>query len=341
MKVKQTTADIRLEDYYGSKKDWNLSDERIAEFRDRFLGIDYPKNIAINLGEYECSHRCRMCPQSSHPFTGTGRMITARTFELILDKIDPSRGVGIEISAYGETFLHPNATDLIITAKRRLPNSQITVATNGRFLESSIARRLLEAQIDAIQVSLNAGTTDSYRWFCQSDDYPLVVSNLETLATLKREIGTKTKLITHIIEVSQLQHEFIDFILRWREKVDNVYIRGYGNWGGMVDHNGLQGLHPIPSRRYPCVSLFYSMSVLSNASVHKCFLHCVPGADHHGQVGDLTHQTIGEIWQGSKLTEFRQMHYQGQYDVAPFCGPCISWAFFPNIWYSESSGNFS
>lgn len=321
-----------LSRHYSCIKEPKLSSERLERFRRQFLCDDYPLSISLELGEYPCTHRCRMCPQSTVPFQGQGRFMDKVTMEIILDKIDTERPVSLEISAYGETFLHPQAAELIRLARERLPKVSITVATNGLLLNRHLCESLVRGGIDYIQVSLNTGSARSYEWFCGRTEYDKVVANLEDLIELRNQSGSSSKIITHIIEVDELKDEFLPFVQRWDGKADQVYIRGFGNWGGMVDRNGLHGMHTIPEKRYPCVSLFCSLEILSDAEAYKCFLHGVPGAERSGFLGSLKEQTIEEIWKGPEFRFYREMHLEGRFDELPFCRDCRCWALFPDIW---------
>jgi pyruvate-formate lyase-activating enzyme len=324
-----------LSRHYSCIKEPVLSPERMERFRKQFLCDDYPLSISLELGEYPCTHRCRMCPQSTVPFRGSGRFMDRATLETILDRIDPERPISLEISAYGETFLHPQATEFIRIARARLPKASITVATNGLLLNGETSEALVRAGIDCIQVSLNTGSAASYEWFCGRTEYEKVVSNLETLIEERNRWGSASKIITHIIEVEELKDEFLPFVQRWAGNADQIYIRGFGNWGGMVNSNGLHGMHPVPERRYPCVSLFCSLEVLSDGGAYKCFLHGVPGAEDSGCLGSLRDRTIEEIWKGPELRSYREMHLQGRFDEPPFCRQCRCWALFPDIWHGE------
>lgn len=326
-----------LSRHYSCIKEPVLTPERMGKLRRQFTSEEYPYSVSLEIGEYPCTHRCLMCPQSTVPFPSPGRFMEERTLERILDHIDPDRDLSLEVSAMGETLLHPQALHFITKAKRRLPKARMTVATNGLLLDEAAAKTLVEENIDFIQVSLNTGSRRSYEWFCGSREYDTVVANLERLIDLRNRSGSSSKITTHILEIEELRGEFLPFVKRWDGRADHVHIRGYGNWGGMVDRNGLHGLHPVPEKRYPCVSLFCSLEVLSDGRACKCFLHGVPGAEDFGCVGSLLDRSVQEIWKGAEMQRFREMHFQGRFDELHHCKDCRCWSLFPNIW-GEKNG---
>lgn len=309
-----------------------VTPDTIDRFRSQFLSPDYPGSIGIEFGEHGCTHRCRMCPQSTIP-NREDHFITEETYRRVLGQIDPSRRIDLELSSYGETLLHPRAARLASLSRKILPLARITFATNGLLMDEKVSAQLLEAGLDQIQVSLNTGSSESYRWFCGSADYDRVVENLERLIELKKAARARTEIVTHIIGVRELQHEYGSFIGRWQGRVDQVYIRGYGNWGGMVDETGLTSIHPLPGERYPCVSLFGSLEILANGMAYKCYLHGVPGGRERGVVGNALEQDIGAIWRGEAMERARLHHLRGEYDKVDFCRGCIGWGLVPNIWH--------
>lgn len=318
--------------YFSLIKQERVTPETIEKFRSQFIFPDYPTSIGIEFGEHGCTHKCRMCPQFSIP-NRDDQFISEQTYQRILDRIDCSRKVNLELSSYGETLLHPQAVCLASLSRKRLPLAKITFATNGFLMDENVSKQLLEAEIDQIQVSLNTGSRESYRWFCGSDAYDQVVNNLERLIALRNIYRAKTEIVTHIIGVRELQHEYENFISRWKGKVDQVYIRGYGNWGGKVDGNGLTSIHPLPAERYPCVSLFGSLEILANGLAYKCYLHGIPGAQTSGIVGNVLEQDIRTIWTGPEMERIRSYHLRGEYHKIAFCRDCIGWGLVPNIWH--------
>jgi radical SAM protein with 4Fe4S-binding SPASM domain len=290
----------------------NIPHEEKARMSGQFTRMGFPLSVAVSLGEYPCSNRCRMCPQHTTPITEKARM-SEETFTRILDQLDGSPPFNLELSSYGETLDHEQAT-------------------NGIPLDEEKARALLDTGVDVIQVSINAGSRDSYRWLCGTDNYPRVAENLKNLCRICREGGYTTVVNTHIIEIREQRHEFEEFIQDWKDVVFSAEIRAYGNWSGLVDENGCTGLRRSPPERYPCLGLWASLKIVPNGDLYKCFVHSVPTRRNDGRVGSIYDHSIAEAWQGERLNLLRRLHQESRFDELESCRACACWMLLPNLW---------
>ncbi len=308
----------------------NLTPEEKAQQRITHLRLDFPFSYGISLGEFSCMLRCRMCPMHSAPVTKT-RAISTEVFQRACDCLG-ERPVNLEISAYGETFQHPDADALLFTARAACPNADIVVATNGVLLSEDRCKRIVDSGIDHLSFSLDAGSSQSYAWLTGADNYERVCRNLETLVEQRERRGGKhLKITTHIIGVQELAHEFDAFLKRWTGVVDYAYVRQYGNWAGLVDNNGVSPAHRqvIPAERYPCTWLWYSTKIEPNGDVSKCFVHVTGDAN---PLGNIMEQDFTDIWQGPRMQALREAHLRNDIGGLEHCPSCIVWSLFPHFW---------
>lgn len=311
----------------------NLNRKERREQRKLHVRVDFPYPYGISLGEFKCNLRCRMCPMYTIP-PKKERYITDRVMERACKEVG-GRECSIELSAYGETFLHPKADEYLFLVRRSCPDANIVVATNGTLLDHERCEKIIDSGIDHLSFSLDAGSPESYQWLNGSFLYDKVCKNLETLVELRNKRGAKhLKITTHIIGIKELAHEFDSFIKRWSSIVDSAVIRPYGNWAGLVDANAVTPAEEqnIPKERYPCAWLWYATKIEPNGDVSKCFIH-VTGDKN--PLGNIMAQSFESIWKGEKLREIRKMHLNNQYNEIEFCGKCIVWSLFPKFWEKE------
>lgn len=308
----------------------DLTPEEKIEQRRHHMRLDFPYAYGISLGEFDCNRRCRMCPMFRRP-PKINRYISDEVIERAYKEVG-DRNCNVELSAFGETFLHPKADDFLFMARRLCPNAEIVVATNGTLLDRERCERIVDSGIDYLSFSLDAGSAESYRWLCGADDYEAACRNLETLVEVRNKRNGKHLTIgTHIIAIKELAHEFDAFVQRWSGVVDNAVVRNYGNWGGLVDDNGLTPAERqrIPEERYPCAWLWYATKIEPDGDVSKCFIH-VTGDDN--PLGNIMRQDFEEIWRGERIRALREMHCQNRYDEIEFCPTCAVWSLFPAFW---------
>ena len=314
-----------------------LTVEEKAAGRTQYLLEDFPHAYGISLGEWPCNRECRMCPMFGNRASVKPRFITPQIFERACAEVG-DRPISLEISAYGETYQHPKADEFLFIARRMCPKAHITVATNGTLLNEERCVEIAESGVDTLQLSLDAGSPETYEWLTGSSDYDRVTRNLETLVKTRNRLGAKHLTITtHIIGVKELSHEFDTFTKRWGKVADWATVRRYGNWAGMVDNNGITPAESqnIPAERYPCAWLWYATKIEPDGAVSKCFIH-VTGDDN--PLGNIMEQSFESIWRGDRIKMLRELHMEGRHSEIEHCGNCIVWSLFPKFW-ERADGN--
>ena len=316
----------------------HLTKAEKIQARKQHMCLDFPYAFGISLGEFKCNRVCRMCPMFTQP-PSRERFMSENVLDRICHEFG-DRKSQFEISAYGETFLHPQADDFMGSIRRKCPNAYIIIATNGSLLDRERCERIVDSGIDYLSFSLDAGSVESYKWLTQAADYEAVCRNLETLVEVRNRRGAKhLKITTHIIGIQELAHEFDIFVERWSKITDGATVRNYGNWAGMVDDNGVTPAlkQNIPRERYPCAWLWYSTKIEPNGDVSKCFIHVLGEKD---PVGNIMKESFESIWKGARLNRLRQMHCRGEYDKMDYCSNCMVWSLFPKFWGKEKKFGF-
>ncbi len=119
-------------------------------------------------GADPCNHRCVMCPY--HPPDGRvplaqfgGRapgMMTLPRFREVIDDLAALGTRRIDLVGRGEPTLHPSLPALIEHARSR--GLEVVLTTNGSRLDAETARALVDAGLQRMKVSLNAGRRETY-----------------------------------------------------------------------------------------------------------------------------------------------------------------------------------
>ena len=308
----------------------NLTPTEKEEQRAHHIRPEFPHGYSISLGEYKCNRLCRMCPMYVKP-PAVERYITDDVMDRAL-RVLGDRPSNLEISAFGETFLHPKADDYLDQSRKLCPNAFIVVATNGTLLNRERCERIVDSGIDFLSFSLDAGSVESYQWLTGCDDYEAVCRNLETLVEVRNQRGADHLTIgTHIIGIKELSHEFDAFVARWTGLADKPIVRHFGNWAGQIDNNEVTPAEKqvIPDERYPCAWLWFATKIEPNGDVSKCFIH-VTGETN--PLGNIMEQDFEEIWRGERMRRLRRLHCSDRWDELEYCPTCMVWSLFPKFW---------
>lgn len=155
-----------------------------------------PLNAQIGISD-PCNHECVFC--WDHPPKDRENADTAQRFGLarpgvmsleqfkgIVDDLYDMGTRRIDLIGRGEPLLNRSAVDMVRYAKGR--GMQLQIVTNGSRLFEPVAKEFVAAGMDRVQVSLNAGTPETYPHIHVTEspeDYLKVKKNLRFLSDCK------------------------------------------------------------------------------------------------------------------------------------------------------------
>jgi MoaA/NifB/PqqE/SkfB family radical SAM enzyme len=242
-----------------------------------------------------CNAKCVFCPRDE-----MHRRQGVMDFELFRKVVDECAALGIthvRVHNYGEPFLDRELVEKVRYAKSK-GIAEVGMISNGSLITEEIARGMIDAGLDAINISVDAAgkeVFESTRLHLKYDD---VIGNIRTLARLRKESGrTHPKLILSFVRQNNSADEQA-FIDEWRQVADKIHITDLHNWAGTLnDHTDVQ---------FPCYRLWLTFTVLWDGRVSMC---C---ADFDGRhiFGDLRSQTIAEVWNDPLYRAARRQHLE-------------------------------
>lgn len=109
-----------------------------------------------------CTARCSFCFEQNLPFNRDRSMLSSREACTRLRYMDLSTGRGIFDSArpHLEPFGNPDAVEILVSMRKRDPESLFVVTTNGSYLTSEVVEKLKAIKPILIKLSLNVADTD-------------------------------------------------------------------------------------------------------------------------------------------------------------------------------------
>lgn len=141
----------------------------------------------------DCTARCRYCPSALLGADWPRRHMPLSTFETILPTIarSTSRFLGrrplVHLQGWGEPLRHPDFLAMLGAAKRA--GLRVGTTTSGLGLDSDMARRLVDAGLDLISLSvagIDAETNDDVR---RGTRFARVLDGIAALDAAKRTAG--------------------------------------------------------------------------------------------------------------------------------------------------------
>jgi radical SAM protein with 4Fe4S-binding SPASM domain len=242
-----------------------------------------------------CNAKCVFCPRDE-----MHRRQGVMEFDLFRKIVDECAELGIShvrVHNYGEPFLDKELVEKVRYAKSR-GIAEVGMISNGSLITEELARGMIEAGLDAINISVDAAGKDVFERTRLNLDYDTVIGNVRTLVRLRDEYGRRRpRLILSFVRQDNSADEQA-FIHEWSQVADKIHITDLHNWAGT--------LHGRSDVRYPCYRMWLTFTVLWDGRVSLC---C---ADYDGRnvLGDLRTSSIAEVWNNQTYRAVRRQHLE-------------------------------
>jgi Radical SAM superfamily/Iron-sulfur cluster-binding domain len=242
-----------------------------------------------------CNAKCVFCPRDE-----MHRRQGVMSFDLFKKIVDECAGLGIthvRVHNYGEPFIDRRLVEKVRYAKSK-GIQEVGMISNGSLISEEIARGMIEAGLDAINISIDAGGRDVFESTRIGLKYDKVIGNVERLVRLRAELGRRRpKLILSFVRQNNSADEQA-FIEHWKGIADKIHITDLHNWAGTLNRES--------DVNYPCYRPWLTFTVLWDGRVSLC---C---ADFDGRtvLGDLNTSTIQEVWNAEPYRNARRMHLE-------------------------------
>ncbi|MFB3853306.1 MAG: radical SAM/SPASM domain-containing protein [Vicinamibacterales bacterium] len=242
-----------------------------------------------------CNAKCVFCPRDA-----MSRKQGVMDMALFARIVDESASLGVRhvrLHNYGESFIDRQLVEKVRYAKQR-GIAEVGLISNGSLINDGVARGIVEAGLDAMNISVDAAGKETFERTRVGLSYDKVIGNIENLLRVRRELGkTRPKLILSFVRRSDSVEEQ-QFIDAWRDRVDKVHVTALHNWAGT--------LHGRADVTFPCYRQWLTFTVLWDGRVALC---C---ADFDGRVilGDMRRQSIREVWNSEPYRRARRAHLE-------------------------------
>jgi len=274
-----------------------------------------------------CGMNCIMCPRQ-YMKRKIG-FIDLALFEKIVKQMKLNSIVVLH--HFGDPLLHPKIEELIKICKKYGIKSSLS--TNPSSLTSKNIKKILDAELDYLHISLDGATKETYEKIRRGRaDYGIALKNIRLFLREKNRKRNKKPLTTiAIIQMKETKKEIKDFKKKWSNirGIDIVEVKEFITWdGSMKDIINLGDEYSHKFKRqayYPCFWPWGRLTVLWDGRVVPCCF------DYDGKLilGDLKTQTIKEIWNSQKMREFREQNIKNSFPKGHLCKNCREREGFP------------
>lgn len=240
-----------------------------------------------------CNAKCVFCPRDDME-----RDQGIMSWDLFTKVADECAALGIghvRLHNYGESFVDRKLVDKIAYAKKK-GIKEVGIISNGSLITEAAARGVVEAGLDAINISLDAAGKDVFESTRLGLKYDKVMAGVEHILAARQAAGRRhPKLILSFVRQNNSAEEQA-FIDRWSTRADKIHITDLHNWGGALNRES--------DVRFPCYRAWLTFTVLWDGRVSLC---C---ADFDGShiLGNLNTDSIAGIWNNELYRQTRRDH---------------------------------
>lgn len=113
--------------------------------------------------------------------------VTFDAVKRIIDEGVSNNLYGVKFNIRGEPLLHPEIHEFVKYAKQR-GLIDVYFNSNAMLLTDDIARKLIDAGLDRLSISFEGITKDVYEKYRVGAKYETVLSNIEKIQSLKKNL---------------------------------------------------------------------------------------------------------------------------------------------------------
>jgi MoaA/NifB/PqqE/SkfB family radical SAM enzyme len=252
-----------------------------------------------------CNAKCVFCPRDEmHRRQG---IMSLDLYRKIIDECAELGITHVRVHNYGEPFVDRKLVEKVRYAKEK-GIQEVGMISNGSLITEEVARGMIDAGLDAINISVDASGKEVFESTRIGLKYDKVIANIERLVRLRADAGRRRpKLILSFVRQNNTADEQA-FIEHWRKIADKIHITDLHNWAGTLNQES--------DVNYPCYRPWLTFTVLWDGRVSLC---CAD-FDGHTILGDMNSSSIKEIWNNELFRSVRQQHLEsGGPDVCRAC----------------------
>jgi len=297
-------------------------------------GVAFPANCLVEVTN-ACNHACVFC---HNPFMHRVTGILAK--EVFGRFVDEAVALGLqEIGLYstGEPFVVKNLSWYVRRAKEA-GCRRVYLTSNGVLATLDRVIRCVDGGLDSLKFSINAATRESYRLTHGSDDFDVVLRNVQEIFDWKQKTGSKLQLLGSCIYTRLTKNEIDIHKATFLKYFDDIIYQEAQSQGGRTGER----IRPVVEERdpvdaaqlKPCGMLWNRVHLTWEGYLSAC---CVDYELDLTYADYKSGMPLAEMWNNVTIQHLRQHHLEGQLDNL-ICKSCMLGRPFPYEPISDMRG---
>ncbi|MDD4353971.1 MAG: radical SAM protein [Candidatus Nanoarchaeia archaeon] len=286
---------------------------------------NFPNIVNVCVLKGTCPCKCIHCPvgllpaQERKTVFGEGT-ISMVLFKKIVDEMKNFKNSALRLHSVGEPLVWEEIIEALKYSRQNGVKTWLftsLVTDNKKLIEG------LASYCDIIEVSVNGFDSENYRNLKGIDAFELVYENMKHLSNYIKNNNLSSRILASRVESEDKDYDksFLDF---WKSSglVNDCFIRSFHDYNGAI-----KGLTNEARKIVPCHVHWSRFNIDMNGRAIICFneLFKQGGCDESLVLGDVSKDSIQNIWKSEKLSLIRRAQVEDNYDLIKFTAklPCV------------------
>jgi molybdenum cofactor biosynthesis enzyme MoaA len=261
-----------------------------------------------------CNLRCKTCHFSLDYRKGQKTLLMDP--ELVRDVVETTKGSVnlMGFSASGEPLINPGIDKMVGYASSA--GIRTKVGTNVMLLTPDMSKRLLDAGLSVLKVSIDGATKETYETVRVGASFEKLRDHLEEFRRLRDKMGAKTKIFINTV-ITNDNHFEVEMVKEVFAHIGDKFsakpLTNFGIMQAMCEYS------PTTLTEQKCSQLVKRMTILTDGRATIC---CGDN-QNIGVVGNVKETSALEVWNSDLYNKWRGYHRTGQTQHIPLCKDCV------------------
>jgi MoaA/NifB/PqqE/SkfB family radical SAM enzyme len=211
------------------------------------------------------------------------------------------------LHGYGEPLINKNIYQMINQAEEA--GIRAGISTNATLLDETAGQALLDSRLSLLLLCLDGATKETFESIRIGADFEGVTANIVRFAAMRRARRSNLKVSLQMINMTANQTEQRAFLEQWKDAgLDSVQAKDLVVWANYDGGSVQIAPPPPPTPGSLCCDPWVGFIVLADGGVIPCcndYAATMP-------LGDLTRQSLAEVWNGEPIRALRRRLRDGQ-----------------------------
>ncbi|MDP6581080.1 MAG: radical SAM protein [Vicinamibacterales bacterium] len=143
-----------------------------------------------------CNLECPLCPLTTGRMDRETAVVSFADFKTVIDQLGPFTKT-LQLVGIGEPTMNKELFEMIAYAKRRYSPIDITINTNGHFLNEMNVERMISSGLDVAIIAYDGLDADTFLTYRVGGDYDKLNQGIKRLVERRRTMGRR-KPVVHL-----------------------------------------------------------------------------------------------------------------------------------------------